>query len=394
MKRPPEPIVYFATALSLVTLGDSLLYTILPSYYPHLGLTPLQVGILLSVNRWIRSATNHWAESCYRRYSAPRLIILAFLTGAAVAAVYGLAKSFIVFLAARILWGVAFSFLRQAGLMTAVYSGSEAHLGERMGYFRGINALWRTVGLTVGGFIHDRLGFTPTLLGLSLFSLVAVPLGIFSQKGLAPTKAVPVRTKTGKLSFGVIVGGFTAGLVGPGILMSTLGLVLKEHLGNSVSVGGYAIGVATLTGFLLGFRWFIDGIGSPVLGAAADRAGRQRSISFLFASITVLLVAASLLTLPLFLIPLICAFFVCATALMTLLSAQAGQNGPRSVASFSTAVDLGMSVGPLVGWSIAQLGWPTNSIFLTAGVIYGIGAFIAVSVLGFKPDAGRFGEKA
>jgi hypothetical protein len=53
MKLPPLPVFYISTGLSLVTLGDSLLYTILPSYFPILGLAPLQIGIILSVNRWI-----------------------------------------------------------------------------------------------------------------------------------------------------------------------------------------------------------------------------------------------------------------------------------------------------------------------------------------------------
>ena len=41
-----------ATAFSL--LGDQTLYSVLPVYYGDLGLSPMQVGLLLSANRWVR----------------------------------------------------------------------------------------------------------------------------------------------------------------------------------------------------------------------------------------------------------------------------------------------------------------------------------------------------
>ena len=112
-------------------------------------------------------------------------------------------------------------------------------------------------------------------------------------------------------------------------------------------------------------RWFIDGIGSPVIGAVADRIGRQRSILFLFPLNALVLAAVSSFTRPVPMIFFIILFFICSTALMTLLSTQAGQGGPRAVASYATAIDLGMAVGPIIGWSIAQFEFPADSIFLS-----------------------------
>jgi hypothetical protein len=108
MKISPLPLFYISTGLSLVTLGDFLLYAILPSYYPILGLARLQVGILLSANRWIRLATNHMAEYCYRRYSSDLWLLLAFFMGSVVTAMYGIAKIFLILLIARILWPLLF----------------------------------------------------------------------------------------------------------------------------------------------------------------------------------------------------------------------------------------------------------------------------------------------
>jgi hypothetical protein len=265
--------------------------------------------------------------------------------------------------------------------MTAVNSGSETHLGERLGYYRGISAMWHTSGVLLGGLSHDVFGFTITLVGLSILSLVAVPLGALSQKGLRRLKRPLAKVVPGKGDVRVICCGFAVGFVGGGMLMSTLGLILKEQVGESFLVAGYSIGVVTLTGLILGLRWFIDGIGSPILGAIADRTGRQRSITFFFLLGAVTLIVVAVYSKLIVLIPFILIFFICGTTLYTLLSAQAGQSGTRSVASFATAMDLGMSVGPLIGWSIAQFGLPTNVIFVSSGAIYMIGAIISLRLV-------------
>ena len=53
-------LVGSATAFSL--LGDQMLYSVLPTYYTELGLLPIQVGILLAANRFVRIFINHWIE--------------------------------------------------------------------------------------------------------------------------------------------------------------------------------------------------------------------------------------------------------------------------------------------------------------------------------------------
>jgi MFS family permease len=381
MKLPPLPVFYISTGLSLVTLGDSLLYTILPSYYPFLGLAPLQVGILLSANRWIRLATNHMAEYCYRRYSSDLWLLLAFFMGSVVTAMYGIGKIFLILLIARILWGTSFSFIRQAGIMTAVNSGSETHLGERVGYYRGINAMWRTLGVLIGSLCHDVFGFTFTLVGLSILSLMAVPLGALSQKGLKLIKKSLMSDVPGKGDATVICCGFAVGLIGGGMIVSTLGLVLREQMGEPFLIAGYSIGIVTLTGIILGLRWFIDGIGSPILGAIADRMGRKRSTTILFWLGAVTLIVIALYPKITLLIPLIVLFFICGTTVYTLLSALAGERGARSVASLATAIDFGMAIGPLIGWGIAQLGLPTNLIFISSGAVYMIGAVISLRIV-------------
>ena len=379
MSRPSLSIFYIATAVSITTLGDSLFYTILPSYYPHIGLLPIQVGILLSINRWIRLATNHTAEYCYRRFPSTYWLIFALLMGSMVTAIYGIARLFIILLGARILWGISFSFIRQAALMTVIQSGSEVHrVGQRMGYYRGFDAIWRTSGVFLGGISHDVFGFTFTFVAVSLLALITVPLGVLSQKRLQILQTPLAKAKDipGKGEPWVICCGFAGSLVSGGMILSTLGFILKEKVGESFGIAGYSIGVATLTGTILGLKWFSEWM-SPLWGTIGDRAGRERFITFLFAVGTASLIPITIHPNPILLFIGILMFFICGTTLYTLLVAQAGLAGPRSLASFLTANDLGMSLGPLIGWSIAQWGLPTNFIFITGGVFYSIGMVIS-----------------
>lgn len=378
MKRPPLPVFYISTASSLSTLGDALIYTILPSYYPHLGLVSFQVGIILSINRWIRLTTNHMVEHCYRRYPSDLWLIFAFLMGSLLTAIYGIARTFIIFLGARILWGVSFSFIRLASIMTVAKSGSEVHLGERMGYYRGITAIWVALGVTIGGLSHDVFGFTPTLIVVSILSLSAIPLGVLSQQNLKQLKKPLAEDIASKRDFWVMLCGFAIGTVGAGIIMSTLGLIFKERIGESFGIAGYSIGIVTLTGMMLGLYWFIRGIVGPIFGNIADRIGRERPIPFLFLVGAIALFISGIYLDPILLAVLIVVFFICGATLDTLLFARAAQSGSRSVASFVTALDLGMSIGPLIGWGIPYLGFPTNYIFISGGAIYMIGAIVTL----------------
>ncbi len=377
MMRLPSPILFIAGATAFSILGDGVMYAVLPSYYTHIGLTPLQVGLLLSVNRWVRLGSNHLAERCYERSGLELFLMSACLVGSLVTAVYGLFRVFAVLFVARILWGICFSFIRQAGIMTVVSASSDAHLGEHMGFYKGISSTGWFLGMFFAGLSHDLFGFTPTLLTFSLFSVVSAPLGFLSQKGADRFRKIPLKMSILKPSLGTMLCGFAVGIVGLGLMMSTLGFLLKEHFGMSMNVFGNTIGVATLTGTVLGIRWVLIAAGSPVLGAVADRIGRKRSIPVLFMMGAGVLGLAGFPFGPFWMICGVLILFCCETLLDTLITAWAGQQGPRFVASYVTAYDLGAALGPLLGWSIAQLGLPTHLIFLTGMTFYILGSFIS-----------------
>ena len=87
LRRPtPAFLVALATAFSL--LGDQALYSVLPVIHSDLGLSALQVGLLLSVNRWIRLLTNEFAHRLAARHAPAYLLPAALLLGAITTALW------------------------------------------------------------------------------------------------------------------------------------------------------------------------------------------------------------------------------------------------------------------------------------------------------------------
>ena len=77
-------------------------------------------------------------------------------------------------------------------------------------------------------------------------------------------------------------------------------------------------------------------------------------------------------------------FFMCGTALKTVVSAEASRLGSKVFAQYSTASDLGAAFGPVIGWGAYELIESPNFVFILGAVLYAIGMFS--SFMAFKPE--------
>ena len=366
-----------ATAFSL--LGDQALYAILPTYYQEMGLLPIHVGILLAANRFVRVFINHGVERFCYRFSPNWLLGGALAGGAVLSAVYALLPLFSVLLVARLLWGVSWSFIRQIGITTVVDSVETGHLGRSMGLYNVLTRIGSVSGNFIGALGHDLIGFTGTLLIFALVSGLAVPLGPLARGALHKNDERKGRVaEGGRAGWGLLFGGFSLGFVGHGMILSSLGLVLKEGVGDGLYVAGFFIGVATLTGALMSSRWIVD-LAAPLLGGFSDRVGRRRGgLVFFFAgagALSLAAVAGGLIWLGVSVL----LFFFCAAGAGVVMAAEAGERGPRAVASYVTTSDAGACVGPLLAWTMPELDLPTELIFVLGGVFYAVAGVVAGS---------------
>ena len=74
MSRAYAPVVLVALATAFSLLGDQMLYSVLPTYHAALGLTYIQVGVILSANRWVRFVTNNVAERALHKVNTTRCV--------------------------------------------------------------------------------------------------------------------------------------------------------------------------------------------------------------------------------------------------------------------------------------------------------------------------------
>ena len=372
-------VVFVALATAFSLLGDQMLYSVLPTHYAELGLMPYQVGLILSVNRWVRLITNTLAEKLCQRYNLTALMTGALILGAVLTAVYGVVTSFTILLIARMLWGLSWSFIRQIGLMTVVDTTPPSMIGQRMGFYNGVSRLGSLGGNFLGGLAHDVVGFTVTLLLFAIISLLGTPLGWIARRAVLREDHQNKKVENSGWVPKLMICGFVIGCVGPGMIMSTLGVVLVDTIGTSLTLLGMVIGVATLNGLLLSSRWIADALGAPFLGHISDRLGRKRSATIYFGIGMLALFSASIASNTGLLILCVVMFFLCGVGATVVMHAEAGTRGSRSVAGYVTASDLGSATGPMLGWMTQQMHLSSDWIFLIGGGMYAIGALVITS---------------
>ena len=376
LRRPSRTTVFTATATALSLLGDQALYALLPLYFQEIGLLPIQVGILLSANRWVRLLTNHLAERLVDRFPVNLMLVLSLALGALLSLAYAYISSFLVLLVARCLWGLCWSFIRHISVMGVASSTEPQNLGQIMGFYNGISHIGSVLGIVLGGILFDLIGFSTTLALFCLFSLFAVPFAMRSGIQTSSIITDPQQNNQSSTRYSALLCcGFCIGSVGPGLIMSTLGFILLSRYGTEVALMGFVVGIATLNGLLLGCRWVLDTLGAPIYGALIDRTGIRvgAPLCFLVGLIVMLLLNLSenLAGLALGMI----VFFMCGTALSTVVSAEASRQGAKVFARYATAGDLGAAFGPVIGWGAYELIGTPNFVFVLGAGLYAIGMF-------------------
>ena len=376
LRRPSRTTVFTGTITALSILGDQALYALLPLYFQEIGLLPIQVGILLSANRWVRLLTNHLAERLVDRFPVKLMLVLSLVLGALLSLAYAYISSFLVLFIARCLWGLCFSFIRHISVMGVASSTELQNLGQMMGFYNGISRIGSVLGIVLGGILFDLIGFSTTLSLFFLFSLFAVPFAM--RSGLQTSSSITDQIQNDQSSTrysALLCCGFCIGIVGPGLIMSTLGFILLTRYGTEVDLMGFVVGIATLNGLLLGCRWVLETLGAPIYGALIDRTGIRLGapLCFLVGLIVMLMLNLSenLAGLALGMI----VFFTCGTALSTVLSAEASRLGAKVFARYATANDLGMAFGPVIGWGAYEFIGTPNFVFLLGAGLYAIGMF-------------------
>lgn len=360
-----------ATALSL--MGDVTLYTVLPTRFADAGIALSFVGVILSINRWIRLLTNNAIGWLFDRLPHRRAIFLGSLAlGAFTTMLYAWSPSLPPLLAARLLWGLAWSGIWVGGNALVLEMTPEGARGQWVGIFQ----MWFFFGSALasftGGALTDVVGYRGALwLGAAISALGALVALVALMRRRADNRPSAsrlfVRPASQRHGHGIspaLLAAVTAQginrLAAAGVVSATLGLIVQQAFGTGLQLGAWHIGIASLSGLLLGSRTLIGVVGAPVAGRLSDRArGRWGLLAFslgMGALGTALLPTAHLLVLVIATVVSALAYGATqalSTALLGDLSAR--EEYGRNVGLYNTSGDLGSAIGPLVAYALLPL---------------------------------------
>ncbi|HZX85329.1 MAG TPA: MFS transporter [Reyranella sp.] len=351
--------------IAVAMIGDTLLYVVLPLYHQDFGVSLAMVGVLLSLNRWIRLLANSGVAAIGERVGPHALMVMAAVGSVVSTTLYGLVESEAVQIAARMLWGVSYAALNLSTLAYAV--SDRANAGKRVGASRAAIGIVQAVSLVGGAWIALEVGPRSVFLifgGLTLVSLVAALLLPRLPREIADRKPfrlpVPHRLE---------IWGFTLGFTGDGVFLLTLSFLMKDSITWVAPVLATAI--------LLALRWLVEITTGPLGGWIGDRFGAQR-ISIVNG---VLLVAGFVLIALDH--ELLGALVVVMTRGMfnTLIPVLVLERGKSSVlssqASYSTWRDFGAALGPLSApWLFLNV--PQAPLYGALAAALGISAYFCL----------------
>lgn len=386
-----SPVIIIALITAVCVLGDAMLFIVLPIYYQDFGLTSLwQVGVLLSINRFIRLPINPIVGWYYVRMSKRSGILLAVVLAMLSTFSYGWLQSFWLLVIMRCVWGVAWSFVRLGGFLTVIHTGSEKNRGQLMGLYNGLGGLGGLVGMLAGGLMADLIGIQTVTNTFSMMALLTIP---FVFKYIPTTVAGPqekpmTKDKKGQLPIwkspdvlAVMCSGLMIPLVILGVFASTLSTMISVQLSSSIVIFGLGIGAATIAGIIQAIRWGWDPFLAPFVGRLSDRKwGREPLLiaslfggSLFFALIPFGVSIVSLTIL------LLC-FQLMSTIMITLNDSLASDvasqtSKVRVMTAYTVTVDFGSALGPLIGYLIIDWSGIYSLYWMTSGLLCLVGLF-------------------
>lgn len=271
--------------MAVSLLGDTTLYIVLPTHTAQAGILLTDVGLMLSANRAVRIFLNGPYGVLIERLPRRRVLVPSLLLGALTTLLYTI-PGFWPMLVGRVLWGVAWAGIWLGGNTAVLDMSSDANRGRLVGQFQ----MWMFIGLggsaLLGGLLTDWLGYPATFVvfvGAGLVAALAwglflpetrpasLPAGALalSPLGIPP---LPRPRRVAPLLTAVMLLGLNW-LIFMGMLGAMLALLLRERVGDHVTLLGVLIPLATFTGALSAANQVLSLLASPAAGWLSDRSG-------------------------------------------------------------------------------------------------------------------------
>lgn len=366
-KVPPLPILVTSLAVAAALLGDAMLYVVMPSRPELWHLTIFQVGILLSANRLVRLFTNPLSSVFVEKFGIYTPFKVALLSSLGVLVAYAFSKNFIVLVLARLLWGTCWSILRLVSQWVASEHSTNENLGVNLSSNASIIRVGSIGGALFGGVLSDYLGYKVAFIIFGVFTLASYIAWISKSSYKNKDKTlVNGRNLSAFIhvlkDFQVLilsVASMFSALVFSGLIGATIGHFFRHTYGLEIDFISITLGVATITGFVLGVKSFAEVLVGPFGGFFSDRYGRYKSLIISAALTSIGLIFLGISSTILFTISCLMLVFIAGVMLMMQLLSVLGmiadtESRSQVFSVFNTFQDIGSALGPLIGLSVVS----------------------------------------
>lgn len=258
---------FAALALAFASFGDAFLYPFLPMNFDSVGIPVIWVGLLLSVNRFVRIISNTLLVHAFARYGLRTIIIVAVVMAIISTLGYGIAAGILAWLFFRVIWGLAFSALR---IGTLGFALQHPRKGLALGISRSLQEAGPMFALLLAPFL---LTYFETKTIFYILALLSVPALYFAWSLPKGNDKTPSVVRTGLLRWPSILNSitFVSAILIDGIIVVVLGVLFLQYR-DSISL----LTATTLAAFYLGYRRVCLVVLSPAGGWIADRIGLDR----------------------------------------------------------------------------------------------------------------------
>jgi MFS family permease len=275
---------FASLALAFASFGDAFLYPFLPVNNVVVGVPLVWVGVLLSINRFVRIFSNAIMVHLFARYGLRIVMICAVLLAIISTAGYTIASGVLVWLLFRIFWGISFSAMR---IGTLGYALQHSRQGFALGLSRSFQEAGPMLALFLAPVLLMNFEIRSIFFLLAAFSLPALWFAWKLPEEEVKTR-LPVAGRFLKFPSSINAITLFSAIVIDGILVVALG-ILFLHYRENISL----INATTLAAFYLGYRRICLVAFSPAGGWIADRVGLDKvfaiSMAFVILGLLVLM---------------------------------------------------------------------------------------------------------
>ncbi len=347
-----------SSIMAFAGLGDALLYPVLPVYGKELGFSVFFIGVLLSINRFVRILANTPIANLVKQIGMRKMLLITSSLAAITTFAYGIKLGLIAFLIARILWGLSYSGLKIATLNYA--SKAKQKSGLAFGLSQSIKSVGALFILWFGPIVIGQYGIQNGLFMIAGFSLFGILLA-YSLPNIAVEK-INDKLKS-KVTFypspmNLLV--LILSISIDGILVVTLAHLLSSNSMNSSELLVYIAFYLMLKRLFIILFSFVGGILTL----------RYSPSKLFIIAVIGCLIAMFLIVLKITIIGILLVF-LCNSIVVTfspLVAIKQQNNSLQAISSVSTWWDLGAAIGAFIGiYAIEVLGM--QYLFLSLFII-------------------------